>query len=665
MQLDNLQHYFYELSKLSAFSAPEPFVLDVLLSGPSPTEDKKDKQITYKRKVLEKIKSFNKYKIQHSQKTPFIPAFHKKNVKVCQKRNEKPLETDNSASSENNNDEFSKFFGLTAPELFGSDEGLPGCSSTTEKKYKYKMQDSRKTPFNPAFHKKDEKDYRKRNEEHLETDNSASSENDFNEYSRLVGLHDLELSCSDENLPGCSYTADKKYKQMTFKRKALGDKKFIKQYKLEDIPNTKLVPATEKIEYDLSKILKHSDFEIKLIEKEMACFWYENSIVKKITTGCMTSKISDSSGIHFFHNTGKKKDYCLKIRFEISPEMMSINHNRNMYNENLGWIHIPFVSENKDIIFGKQFLKEEKSISFKVKNNQIYSIPQDFKIVENENLYLVLNVKQENPASYDLDLFITRTQSFVNSQKNIILIEILKKQIYFSQIYLPIQIKLENNINSIERKCNLKFIQQGINFYQRFSVDKKSAIVTLELALLNDSCLFTTVNHKVLDINNLFNSSANSVVHRLYYGKKLQLIIDNAELVFPCKTLNEDTVISIQRLVSIEKEKHNVITNNLIKCLPDELYFLNPVSLKMRSAVENPEPHENENELIKLDNKIFEQKIYHFCKKGIKFIWNSQNKYKQFYYYFEKTSSKNVLSMVITFTTVSIKEVILLYFLTF
>lgn len=389
-----------------------------------------------------------------------------------------------------------------------------------------------------------------------------------------------------------------------------------------------------------------------LDKKEKISFeWQRESIIITLNSVNEHSYIEDDSGIDFLI---KKNNYS-KIVIIISQQKIEVYCEEN-FDEPIGWIIIPIEGKKKKVLSDKNFLEEENILSLKLIENFKYNVNFEKYIFESKNYYLGISILNENNNFYECQVLLTKDKVTINSIKNRIFIQILEKKIDFSLENFSLQIIISNEKVLLCSILNLNFIKQGINFCQKFFVNKQSENIKIFL-IGDDGENISTNIFKNLKISQYFNSDINFFSSKIYSGEKIILKTYNAELFLPSLCLKEEMVISIKSLFKTENTSDGLKLFNLIECFPDNLYFDRSVTLKMRSSVNNPKPYDKENDLIQFSNKLYEQKIRHFSKNGIIEYLNPENFPFTCYYFFKAIKDEGKLKMILTHSEISEPEV--------
>lgn len=374
--------------------------------------------------------------------------------------------------------------------------------------------------------------------------------------------------------------------------------------------------------------------------------WSEREVTFKICCIKGQRDYKEECGIKFLLQPKYRDSDGLKLFFKISENKIVCFSNEKK-TEFIGWLNIPFYHQNRNIVFGETYLKEEDSINLKIFTNQY--LEYKCEISKNQNLYLIIFKEKKDDEFCHYKLKLTRKENLFIQHKMMGFSHILKstnKFFYWKKTF--IEIKINETTTCLNTLVNFDLIQQGIDFIQEFSFKKMTDSYKI-------SCDFTSRNEQKInysvtftDLIKLNKSNASKKIHaaREYNGEEMTLNVSNAELFLPSNCLNSKETISIEKSIQFKKENKSIIIKNLINCKPDGLKFLKPLKLRMISSTNNPRSIKSKDIPLEVDNGLFEQTINRFSENGLESVWDKDHPYKKFSYYFQKGRARGSLKMV-------------------
>ncbi|CAD5126241.1 DgyrCDS14409 [Dimorphilus gyrociliatus] len=263
--------------------------------------------------------------------------------------------------------------------------------------------------------------------------------------------------------------------------------------------------------------------------------------------------------------TIKKTESC------IFPRQIS-NH--------FGWIIVPAFDYNTDHV---ELLKNGVLIEHQSNyvplldgtlNNYLFPIESGENDKGELTLLLCIQAEYVGENFMGCNLSIRHEKNSINSLKNLVYLKDFK----LSQMKDTwIRIRINGDLNFTVSSIN--YLSKGIIYNKQFYIEK---IDNLEIRM-------ETKNKKLIcdtcPVLNRLNNDINSFSTALFTGEELQLNAENSLIIFPKKSYQKSTVVSIQENYSFIEENDYILLKSSIDCKPDgklqeeimAKLFLNPI----------------------------------------------------------------------------------------
>lgn len=388
-------------------------------------------------------------------------------------------------------------------------------------------------------------------------------------------------------------------------------------------------------------------------KRNLFIFWTKDSIFLIIILKNKLKEYKNDSGIRFLLNSSFENTRNMKIIFVIKNDHILTYSNKNIKGS-VGWLNVPFYNLDEHFVHEANYLKEKKSISFKIFTNQIIHLDYRFNTFKNRFFNLIILVEKEGEEIYTCKIVISRKKELIKHKKNIILSQIFNTQsgFFFKKVSV-IKLIINQKHTCVNSPINFNFINKGIDFEQVFFVKKEPIFIQFSCHFfydepkLNEFC----VKNEPFIISERYQKKLNLFSTGIYQGKEMRLKVDNAELILPENCLYiEESVISIQKVIKIKQNEMSLEFKNLIKCFPHHLKFKKPLKLYMKSPTKHPTTYDSSKELKQLENGMFEQELENFCHHGLISKWKSDETIN-FYYNFEWEIENNCLIVSLNLST--------------